>query len=125
MEERAADGIAWARSLLDDKSARRIACVTTFKEADTDGDGSLDEHEARHCLESMCKKMELDPWCLPEKLEELIATRMTMSPRYCGMCYEAEGLGERSMKADGRGLGHRLGGSGRLPARAIVCSLPP
>ena len=73
MEERAADGIAWARSLLDDKSARRIACVTTFKEADTDGDGSLDEHEARHCLESVCKKMGLDPWCLPEKLEELIA----------------------------------------------------
>ena len=48
------DGINWARSLLDDKEARRIACVAAFKEADVDSDGSLDENEARKCMESLC-----------------------------------------------------------------------
>ena len=65
------DGIHWAKSLLDDKVARRIACVAAFKEADVDGDGSLDENEARRCVESFCNRTGLDPFCLPDKVEEV------------------------------------------------------
>ena len=71
--ERSDDGINWARSLLEDKKARRIACVEAFKAADTDGDGTLDEQEARSCLESVCERVGAHLNLDPEKVEELFA----------------------------------------------------